>query len=290
LLGFYAMTFAFTWIWDVLAFGVWHLDPSGVGLAFGPFLDPTLAAFVTTASIDAGSGVLRHLRRYVLWRVPIQWYVGLSAWYARLDAGKRAHSAQYPCDLPFPPAALALGFVQLFVTIFIFGGPLGEEPGWRGFGLPRLQERAPWSARGQPVLRGGVEHLPVYLLVWHLPVYLLVPGYSGAGTGIIGIGIPFAQFRVATTASAFMFTWLFNKSRGSLLLTMLLHVSINASGIVLQFSQVPAQTQDQLLAMRTVEWLIVAMLLIGTTRGKLAYPGRQSPPAENQLMAHALSR
>jgi MarR family len=77
LIGFYVMAFAFTWIWDVLAFEVWHLDPLSGGLAPGPFLGPTLAAFVMTASIDGKRGVLRLLRRYVLWRVPIQWYVAV---------------------------------------------------------------------------------------------------------------------------------------------------------------------------------------------------------------------
>lgn len=199
LIGFYVMAFAFTWIWDVLAFEVWHLDPLSGGLAPGPFLGPTLAAFVMTASIDGKRGVLRLLRRYVLWRVPIQWYVAVLLGMPTLTLLSVLTLPGALSTFQTPPPALVFDFVPLFFTIFVFGGPLGEEPGWRGFALPRFQERH------GPLLAS--LFLGVLWGLWHLPVYLLVPAYNGAGTGILGIGIPYLQFVVATVASAFIARW-----------------------------------------------------------------------------------
>ena len=107
-----------------------------------------------------------------------------------------------------------------FATFLVFGffsGPLFEEPGWRGFALPRLEE-----ARGPLV---GTLILGVLWGAWHLPQFL-VPEWAaqngGSDPGTI------LAFLVLVLTLAPLMTWVYNRT-GSLFLTMVTHASINAS-------------------------------------------------------------
>jgi uncharacterized protein len=54
-----------------------------LAIAAAPFLGPTLSAFIMTGTTEGRTGIGRLLRRYVLWRVGLRWYllaiVGLPA-------------------------------------------------------------------------------------------------------------------------------------------------------------------------------------------------------------------
>lgn len=81
--------------------------------------------------------------------------------------------------------------------------PLGEEPGFRGYALPLLQTSRP------PLQAAAI--LGVLVSCWHLP--LIIFG------GLSLIGLP------STFAITFLYVWLFNGTGGSVLLTMLFHIS-----------------------------------------------------------------
>ncbi|HEX2027965.1 MAG TPA: CPBP family intramembrane glutamic endopeptidase, partial [Nitriliruptorales bacterium] len=147
-----------------------------------------------------------------------------------------------------------------------FGGPLAEEPGWRGFALPGLQERLGPLA-GALVL--GVLHG-----VWHLPLYLLIPGYNGAPPDLAGIGAQFLVFVVGVTSGSVTITWLFNNTRGSVLLAMLYHATANCVGVVIGGFFPGLDVRDQLGLVRAPLQVAVALLLIVATRGRLSYGPR----------------
>jgi uncharacterized protein len=86
-------------------------------------------------------------------------------------------------------------------------GPLGEEPGWRGYAQPGLQAR--WS----PLLSTAV--LAVLVAGWHLPLFFLDD--SGLEPQILVGGL------VGTVAVTFWYAWLFNRTGGSVLLVLLAH-------------------------------------------------------------------
>ena len=105
---------------------------------------PALAALIVTAIISGWSGVKALLLRLVQWRVGLRWYV--VALLLPVILWGAAVSLNVLLGAPLPPVAtlagwpsLVLGF--LLYMVFPIGGPLGEESGWRGFALPRLQSK-----------------------------------------------------------------------------------------------------------------------------------------------------
>jgi uncharacterized protein len=99
---------------------------------------------------------------------------------------------------------------------------LGEEPGFRGYALPQLQHRLP------PLGAAGV--LGVLAAGWHLP--LVVQGELG------WIGLP------STVVITFLYVWLFDRTRGSLLMALLFHASQGA----LTFGDLGFDPSDERLA------------------------------------------
>jgi hypothetical protein len=106
--------------------------------------------------------------------------------------------------------------------------------------------------------------------LWHLPLYLFIPGYNGAGTSLLAISMSFASFIVGLIGLTVIFTWVFNNVRGSLLLTMLLHASVNtASQLLLLFPSLAPTPQFDLI--HTLVLVVAALLIIIATRGHLSY-------------------
>ncbi|MBP2681921.1 MAG: amino terminal protease family protein, partial [Candidatus Krumholzibacteriota bacterium] len=98
-----------------------------------------------------------------------------------------------------------------FLHIFLLGGPLGEEIGWRGFLLPVLLEK-----------KGALTASLILAVVWglwHLPIDLYA-GFVVKGPGAVAVRI------VWTLPITILFTWIFLKARGSLLVAVFLHASI----------------------------------------------------------------
>ena len=98
------------------------------------------------------------------------------------------------------------------LLIFMVGGPLGEEFGWRGFALPALQ--AHWGWRVSSVLLG------VVWAAWHLSLF------DRAGT--LQSHLPIGLYALSLLASSVLFAWLFNRSNGSVVPVLALHTAIDA--------------------------------------------------------------
>jgi len=101
-----------------------------------------------------------------------------------------------------------VSFVYMLIQVGI-----GEEVGWRGYALPRLQ--AGYSAFISSVILGVIWTL------WHLPLFFNpATGYSIT---------PFWVFLVFLLPVSILITWVFNSTGGSVLLVMILHAVLNAS-------------------------------------------------------------
>ncbi len=104
----------------------------------------------------------------------------------------------------------------LLATAF-YGGPLGEESGWRGFALPRLQKHF------DPLLAS--VYLGLIWGFWHLPLH--VTGYYDAAFGNAITGLVMRAF--TTIPLTIIFTWLYNRSKGNLLVLVVLHTAVNVT-------------------------------------------------------------
>jgi len=267
LVSFFVLAYALTWV----AWSPWYLSEEGIGLlpydgeSISDYLNtvalivgPTLSAFIMTGVIGGREGVLRLLRRIVLWRVGFRWYLVVLL-------GIPAVVVLYTLFLPGALASFKASAVPstlfLYVVagpVFLFaGGPVFEEIGWRGFALPRLQ-------RLYGPLIGSLV-LGVLWALWHLPLFL-IPSWDTPHGNPIDV-VLFVIWAVSITIT---FTWVFNNTKGSVLLVILAHGSINSAAAAV-FGLFPAPAVTGGIANFVIGFGVVALVVVALTRGRLGY-------------------
>jgi membrane protease YdiL (CAAX protease family) len=228
-----------------------------LAIAAATFLGPTLSAYIMTYMTEGRIGIRRLLRRYVLWRVGLRWYLFI---LLGIPAIELLGAIVVPGALAsFQPLTLSLVLTYpiAFVSTFILGGPLGEEPGWRGFALPRLQ-----PLHGPLV---GSIILGILWACWHLPLF-----WSGVWTPPTIPNI--VMFILMTTSLTIIMTWVFNNAKGSLLITMLMHASFNTFANRIEAPLFPAPILNEYgLLPVLIGFGATALVLIVVTRGQLGY-------------------
>ncbi|WP_445185149.1 CPBP family intramembrane glutamic endopeptidase [Pseudonocardia sp. Cha107L01] len=236
-----------------------------LSIAAATFTGPTLSAFIMTNATEGRGGMRRLLRRYVLWRVNLRWYLFVLLVIPAIEVlGAIVLPGVLASYQPLT-LSLILSYPVAFISTFVLGGPLGEEPGWRGFALSRLQSRY------GPLV--GSLILGVLWACWHLPLF-----WSGVWTPPTIPNI--VMFILMITALTTIMTWVFNNATGSLLITMLMHASFNtfANRIVAPLFPAPILNEYGLLP-TLVGFGAVALLLVALTRGRLGYQHyRQETP------------
>jgi membrane protease YdiL (CAAX protease family) len=276
LFSFFFMAYAFSWImvipYILSQWGILHGDfrISFIVKSFGPFL----AAYIMIGITEGKAGLLRFRRSLVQARAGWQWYVfillGIPALFL---LGMALFPGVLASFQGFPPN-FALVYLITFVITLIGGGPLGEEPGWRGFALPRLQPR-------YGVLRTTLL-LGVLWTFWHLPDFLTDAQRGGPGTNLVSLlTINLPIFLLLVMGMAIIFTWVFNHTRGSVFIAILLHASINGFGTAMALFKSPILANSDLVICIAV--VVPALLILILTRGRLGYQPMQNPslkPAE----------
>jgi len=257
---FFGLAYLFSWLaWSLPALQVgepWRT----VGYVVGGF-GPAVAGAVTTWLV--GDSVRDWARQIVRWRVWPGWYlvaIGLAvlpvaiATLVVLPLGVDADLGLLPDRLP--------ELLPTFVMIALIGGG-NEEPGWRGFALPRLEARfAPVSAT---LLLGVVWGL------WHLPLLAAEPGTLHGLASLAELG-PVVGLTLANVVGyAVLLTYVYNVTR-SVLLAIVLHAGFNTANALLVAIPETALTGDgylPVLAATTVGVWLVALGLLAATRGRL---------------------
>jgi uncharacterized protein len=203
----FVLTFAISWIAPLPAVLVHYGVLPGpvdrfmalVGLgAFGP----TLAALIMSRREGKGE-VSALFARFTIWRVAPYWYlIALGLQSVCLGLGLMLYAIVSQTDIGpwvYPPDT-AQRIVGMIVISF------AEEVGWRGFALPRLQRRY------GPLLASVL--LGVLWAFWHVPMLVL----ANVPLTLLPLLVVFF------VAGSVVFTWIFNNTRGSLLLAYLTHV------------------------------------------------------------------
>jgi uncharacterized protein len=271
LVSFFVMAYALTW----LAWSPWYLSEDGIGLlpydgeSISDYLNPvalivgpTLSAFIMTGVTKGREGVRHLLRRIVLWRVGFGWYLFV---LVGIPAIIVLSTVVVPGALAsFQAAAVPSTLVLYVVTgpIFLFaGGPVFEEIGWRGFALPRLQ-------RLHGPLIGSLI-LGTLWALWHLPLFL-IPSWDTPH----GNPLDVVLFVVWAVSITIIFTWVFNNTKGSVLMVILAHGSINSAATAM-YILFPAPAVTGGITNFVIGFGMVALVVVALTRGRLDYRREQ---------------
>ena len=258
---FVALTFALSWLaWVPLVLVPVSEPIRGVVLVAGSF-GPTAAAVILSMKRSGWAGTRNELATRAGWRLPWRmWIVALVGPAAIIVlAIALSTMAGHPVGGWQDPNHLYL-IVPVFAYVTVFGGPLGEEAGWRGYALPRLQHaHHPTTAALVVGLAWGL---------WHAPLFAI--------DGTVQRSVPTAAFGIQILTTSVVYTWLWNRTE-SLPLVIAFHAAFNTSVGLLPILPDTAGSQTPLWVALVLAVLIAAAL-IGVTRGRLGMPTSSPNP------------
>ena len=236
LLFFYLFALILSWYPCIIAIAK--------GTTTGPNpLGVFLAAILISALTEGRKAVADLFRRIVRWRVGIQWYAVVILLPVAISFA--AAGISWLFGAPLPASEKWQGWRELperFLFIFLFIG-LGEEPGWRGYMLEKLQIR-------RSALNATMILAPLWA-IWHLP--------------LIGNEFPpslVPQFLIALFAATVLSTWIYNRTRGSILLPMMFHATVNSIGAGFLFPMFSGVDLMRLWWIQSILWLLVSLVIL----------------------------
>jgi len=213
------LMFLLTWPLDLVNTGIVKINIPFIVLLFLGW-GFVFASVIMTWLTLSKDGVVRLLKRFLQWRVNWKWYVVaflleplliyLGVYANALVTGVAPdYSTIIAYELFGESAKLWLFVLPFFLIDFITNG---EEIGWRGYALPRLQSK--YNALTSTLILGVIWGF------WHLLKFL--PHWNA---------VFFALFMLHAMAFAVTLTWLYNGTKGSLLMVTIMHASSNTAGI-----------------------------------------------------------
>lgn len=265
------LMFALTWSIDLalaaesrglLPFNIPLVIALSVGYGF------VVATLLMTGLLSGKRGIVALLRRYLIWRVGFGWYLVVLLLPALIYLAAIAMYVRFGGQVPdfsntiarqlFGPT-ISLWFILPFLLFDMFTN--GEEIGWRGYVLPRLQWRH--NALISSLILGVIWAL------WHIPKFL-----------VVGNTTPFGWYLIMTLARAILFTWVYNNTRGSLLVVTLFHAAFNTTYVFLPIApHVIGYTRIFEIAV-VIECIvaIVVTLVAGSANLSRTYPAQVETP------------
>lgn len=272
LVAFFTLALGMSW----LAWAPWILSQDGLGvlpfsfptvlgstqltgMLFGAYLGPLGAAFIVTAVTTGRAGLRVWVGRLLRWRVAPRWYVValLAVPISVIALGALASGGTLQA-----PSLAALGLYVPMLAFQMLTTGLAEEPGWRDFALPPLQER--YGPLGAAAILGPLWG------AWHLPLFLSADW--GGWPHVTWVAV--LQFVAFSALFNVAVMWLFNRSGQSLPIVMLFHVSLNTTVSVFWAEMFP--TVDDAIGVLLVGSAVATAAIIALTRGRLGLP-RSTP-------------
>jgi len=224
-----------------------QVNPAWYYLAsFGPMA----SALLVTGLADGWPGIRRLLGGLARWRVgsgyvffslgaPVVFFV--IAMLIQLAISGNLPDWRLLGEVDYLPKTGLLG--AIVVWFFTYG--LGEEVGWRGFALPHLQKK--YSARSAALILGGLW------AAWHLPAFFFRDTYMEMGV----LGFP--MLLISVTCASVILAWLYNSTKGSLLMVVLFHALFNW----LSVSEAGGQYVAILMGAAAVFWAVRVINVYG---------------------------
>jgi membrane protease YdiL (CAAX protease family) len=242
LVAFFVLAFVFSWYPWIIALAR--------GTTSGPNpLGPLIAAFIVAGIAQGRGGIRDLLSRIVRARIGLRWYSVIFGLPVVTCAAAIAIMAAFGKVGALPDAASWRELPDRFLFIFLFIG-LGEEPGWRGFAVPRLQKQ-------HTPLNASLILAPIWAL-WHLPLM---------GNEFPALVIP--AFLMSLLGGTLIQTWLFNRTKGSVFAQMLFHAMVNTVGAGLVFPLFKGSAFVSFWYVYAALWLVAGFAVSVSRRGGL---------------------
>ncbi|MBN1432105.1 MAG: CPBP family intramembrane metalloprotease [Methanomicrobiaceae archaeon] len=197
-------------------------DAASFPLLLLVIVNSAIAAYIISGGLANREGIRNLLKRLYIWKTGWKWYVAALAlipviMYVTMIICSVITGNPLTGIIPEISLGVASSVIIALGYVTLVRGPLREEIGWRGFALPRLQYLY------SPLV--GTLLLGIIWTIWHLPLHL--NGVYGNGMGGF---IERFYFNIGVT---FLFTWIYNHTKGSLLMTTFFHTSVNTTATVL---------------------------------------------------------
>jgi uncharacterized protein len=219
------------------------------GIPWNSFFTPgALIAALVVIGLTQGRGGLRQLGARILrWRVSWIWYA------IAIAVPLAVHAASISINVAIGAAAPSLGVLNpwyglpLALALHIispFGGPLMEEPSFRGFAQPELQKTRSRLA--------ATAIMAVLVTGWHMPLFFM-PVFEAHPIGI-----------VTTLSVTFWYAWLLNHASGSVLITLIAHGTEGA--VETNSLWGPGADLERLNFVYAAVWCLVAVGLVVSNR------------------------
>jgi uncharacterized protein len=265
LVAFFVFAYAFSWLfWAPAALG--YRGALGAVAIFVGVFGPAIAAAVVSRLL--GVSVWAFVRGWLRPRAARRWYLAVIAFPIAFVAVAEGVFVLVGRDIDWSLfGERVVAYLPLLIVWSL--AAVGEEPGWRGFALPRLEERL--SPVRATVLLG------VLWAFWHLPILAASDEASHELDPLPLVGVT-AMTLVAIVGYSFIYTFLYNRTR-SVWLAILLHGSFTAANAT--FFLVPSgdQVGGTYAAMQTgivAALVLVVTALVVATRGRLGLTDRRA--------------
>ena len=255
LVAYFALAYAISWIivLPLVAYAQGFVEvPVPFTLHYLNDLAPLLAAIIVTRIADGAEGLRDLLRRMIRWRGSLLWVLvaafsplvafGIAAAIVVFAMGETPPDLGLLGELPYLPYLGLGGWIFWLLTV-----GLGEESGWRGYALPKLQ--ASMSAISASLI------VTLWWVLWHLPRFFYFDGFLDQGFSALPL------FALQLLLLSILLTWLYNSSRGSILAAALFHGGFNF------FLTSPADIGEMTIVIRglLIVWVIAVIVAFKPT-------------------------
>jgi membrane protease YdiL (CAAX protease family) len=231
-----------------------------VAFALGVY-GPLIGGLVATWMDGGRDGLLDLWRRIVKWRLSGRWYLNALGIVFLLAA---LPTILFGLIGGFSPSRLSLGYILVLILVQVLRSGLGEEPGWRGYLLPRAKARFE-----------GEKHIWVLGLIWsawHFPIVIFrtlsaMPDVP-LPQMVITVLVSLAGNVMSLIGMTYIYVWLYNRTE-SVFLAIVFHALSNVFPFWLfSFLAAPASAG---LAAGLLPWLVV--LFLRWRLGRDRFPG-----------------
>jgi hypothetical protein len=212
---------------------------------------PLIGAGIAISSTSGTSGLNNLLHQMVKWRVSLRWYARILGIAIALPLIPRLIGAVSGAMQGGPAAHRSLPILPAVFLWQLLTSGLGEEPGWRGYLLPRLQSRYPTQR--------AIWILGAIWAVWHYPItiYTTLTGIPEAPFLQAALTLIMALLgqTMSLIGMTYLYTWIYNGTE-SVWLAILFHALSN----VLPWILLPGASPTLNLMSAVMPWIVVFIL------------------------------